>query len=291
MGCKEWDTKAFISRKTSTFAETNHKLIIPDHMNIKHTQVIAFSPTRTSLKVARAIARGWQGEALEEVDLTCRQLKESLSVNPDCVAVVAVPVYAGRVAPLALHRLRRVKGEGAPVILLAVYGNRDYEDALVELRDVMTAQGFVPLAAGAFIGEHSYSRPGMPVAEGRPDTADLQAAEDFGRRARLKCEAAGAFSPFFIKGNVPYREVGTPTPQAPVWREDDCAGCGTCMDVCPTQSIRMSDEGEVQTEPSTCIKCCACVKSCPAGALVFDTPYTAMLHTKFGARREPETFL
>lgn len=263
-------------------------------MNIKHTQVITFSPTRTSLKVARAVARGWQGEPLEELDLTCRQLKEPVRVPADCVAVVAVPVYAGRVAPLALRRLRQVQGEDTPVILLAVYGNRDYEDALVELRDTMSAQGFVPLAAGAFIGEHSYSRPGMPVAEGRPDATDLQQAEDFGRRARLKSESVArveALAPFFIKGNVPYREVGTPTPQAPVWQEDNCTGCGTCMDVCPTKSIRMTDEGEVQTEPSTCIKCCACVKSCPADALIFDTPYTAMLHTKFSARREPETFL
>lgn len=56
-------------------------------------------------------------------------------------------------------------------------------------------------------------------------------------------------------------------------------------------SIRMTDDGEVLTEPSTCIKCCACVKSCPTGALTFDTPYTAMLHAKCSARREPELFL
>ena len=85
-----------------------------------------------------------------------------------------MPVYAGRVAPIALQRIRRLKGENAPVVLVSVYGNRDYEDALVELRDETTRLGFTPLAAGAFIGEHSYSRPGMPVAEGRPDANDLQ---------------------------------------------------------------------------------------------------------------------
>ena len=89
-------------------------------------------------------------------------------------AFIAVPVYAGRVAPIALQRIRRLKGENAPVVLVAVYGNRDYEDALVELRDETTCLGFTPLAAGAFIGEHSYSRPGMPVAEGRPDANDLK---------------------------------------------------------------------------------------------------------------------
>lgn len=263
-------------------------------MKITNTQVIVFSPTHTSLHTAQAVARGLQGEHSELLDLTCCQLKEDRQISSDVVAVVAVPVYAGRVAPLALQRLKKVRGEGTPAVLLVLYGNRDYEDALVELRDVMTAQGFIPLAAGAFVGEHSYSRPEMPVAEGRPDADDIRRAEAFGKQARQKYELLenrNQLKPFFIKGNVPYREVGKSTPQAPVWNEEECSGCGTCIDVCPTMSIRMTDEGEVQTEPSTCIKCCACVKSCPSGALVFDTPYTAMLHTKFSARREPELFL
>lgn len=263
-------------------------------MKTIHTRVITFSPTHTSLKIARAVARGCQAAPAEELDLTCRQLRDTVRLGSDCLAVIAVPVYAGRVAPLALQRLKNVRGEQTPAVLLVVYGNRDYEDALVELRDAMTAQGFVPVAAGAFVGEHSYSRPGMPIAEGRPDEADLLLAEEFGRSARHKLDAAGgveALAPFYIKGNVPYREVGKPTPQAPVWHEDNCTGCGTCVDCCPTMSIRMTDEGEVQTEPLTCIKCCACVKACPAGALTFDTPYTAMLHAKFSARREPEEFM
>lgn len=90
-------------------------------------------------------------------------------------------MYAGRVAPIALQRLRRLRGNNAPAILITVYGNRDYEDALVELRDETIQLGFTPLAAGAFIGEHSYSRPNMPIAEGRPDITDLQTAEQFGK--------------------------------------------------------------------------------------------------------------
>ncbi|MCB5696659.1 hypothetical protein LIQ92_17345 [Fusicatenibacter saccharivorans] len=39
------------------------------------------------------------------------------------------------------------------------------------------------------------------------------------------------------------------------------------------------------------MKCCACVKECPNGARVFDTPYTPMLHQKCAARREPELFI
>ena len=103
-----------------------------------------------------------------EIDLTTDENSSPIEIK-DSITIIAVPVYAGRVAPIALQRLRRLRGNNAPAILITVYGNRDYEDALVELRDETIQLGFTPLAAGAFIGEHSYSRPNMPIAEGRPD--------------------------------------------------------------------------------------------------------------------------
>ena len=137
------------------------------------THIVFFSPTHTSAKIARAIGDGIGMERRIETDLTLDESITPIEIK-NALTIIAVPVYAGRVAPIALQRIRRLKGENAPVVLVSVYGNRDYEDALVELRDETTRLGFTPLAAGAFIGEHSYSRPGMPVAEGRPDANDLQ---------------------------------------------------------------------------------------------------------------------
>ena len=91
------------------------------------------------------------------------------------------------------------------------YGNRDYEDALVELYDLAVSLGLSPFAAGAFIGEHSYSTPEMPVAEGRPDSMDLADARIFGGECVRKLESPGAFAPFHIKGNRPYKEPSRPT--------------------------------------------------------------------------------
>ena len=216
--------------------------------------------------------------------------EEITEIPKDGITIIAVPVYAGRVAPIALQRLRRLRGNNAPAILITVYGNRDYEDALVELRDETIQLGFTPLAAGAFIGEHSYSRPNMPIAEGRPDITDLQTAEQFGKDCLTKLEKDEILSDFYIKGNIPYRFVGPSTPAAPVCTEE-CFACGECIEVCPTHAIALSDEGKIETEITKCIKCCACVKECPNGARVFDTPYTPMLHQKCAARREPELFI
>lgn len=225
-----------------------------------------------------------------EIDLTMDESSSPIEIH-DSIVIIAVPVYGGRVAPIALQRLRRLKGSNALSILVAVYGNRDYEDALVELRDETIRLGFTPLAAGAFIGEHSYSRPNMPIAEGRPDNADLQIAEQFGRDCLCKVEQTEQVIPtFYIKGNTPYRYVGPSTPASPVCT-DGCFACGDCIELCPTHAITLSLEGKIVTDTARCIKCCACVKECPNGARVFDTPYTAMLHQKCATRREPELFL
>jgi hypothetical protein len=122
------------------------------------THLIFFSPTQTSAKIARAIGEGIGMGRRMETDLTLDEQTSPIEMNGE-LCVIAVPVYGGRVAATALQRLQRLKGNGSPAILVVVYGNRDYEDALLELRDTAVQLGFVPLTAGAFIGEHSFSTP------------------------------------------------------------------------------------------------------------------------------------
>ena len=280
-------------------------------MEINNMSVVYYSPTYTSQKIARAVADGLGIARRTEHNLTTDRETDIIPVK-DSICVVAAPVYGGLTAPVALERFKRLKGENSIAIPLVVYGNRDYEDALVQLRDQLQQQGFTVLCGAAFIGEHSFSRPDMPVAEGRPDADDLHKAVTFGQKAlQSLCSqlhiteqpdtTARQFaltysqslntlvSTPFMKGNVPYKEAKTSAPAAPVVN-DLCYGCGECETLCPTGAITIVD-GRSTTDISLCTKCCACVKYCPVGARVFDTPFTAMLHQNFSARREPECFL
>ena len=152
---------------------------------IDRLTVICFSPTRTSRKIAEAVAAGMNGtpggtadyadasRQIRTIDLTLDRSDEPIILNSGGAVVLGAPVYAA--------------------VVTVTYGNRDYEDALVELYDLAVSLGLSPFAAGAFIGEHSYSTPEVPVAEGRPDTLDLADARIFGGQCARKLNSSGAF--------------------------------------------------------------------------------------------------
>ena len=259
-------------------------------MTFDAVHLIYFSPTHTSHTVGKAIAKGTGISQIIETDLTYCAPDNPVVVER-CLCVVAVPVYGGRVAETAMQRLEWISGKESPVVPVVVYGNRDYEDALLELTDWTIEHGFVPVAGAAFVGEHSYSRPDRPVAANRPDADDLQVATLLGIEV-MKCVAEVAepnrLPGLKVKGNRPYKVKGNKTPQAPVVNEELCTQCGLCAGICPVGAIAVGEESVSDAE--SCIKCCACVKGCPQNARIFDTPFTDFLFKNFSARREPELF-
>lgn len=48
--------------------------------------------------------------------------------------------------------------------------------------------------------------------------------------------------------------------------KDKCKGCGACISVCPTDSIKLVDNKAV-IDPLTCIGCGACTMVCPNQAI------------------------
>ena len=86
----------------------------------------------------------------------------------DELLVVGVPVYMGRVPELLMEWLHAVKASGSPAVSVVVYGNRAFEDSLIELEDILTERGCISIAGAAYIGEHSFSSPETPIAERCP---------------------------------------------------------------------------------------------------------------------------
>lgn len=242
---------------------------------------ITFSPTGGTNRVADilcgALHSQWTRlDLMEEI---------SLETNETDICLVAVPSFGGRVPDLAAQRLKGITGP-AKAILVCVYGNRAYEDTLVELQDILTAQGLQPVAAVAAIAEHSIMH---AYAVGRPDKTD----------ARQLANLAGYISANLRKknvelklpGNRPYKDyrVAPMIPQA----GSSCIGCGLCAQRCPTGAINMVDLN--MTDTAKCICCMACTAVCPTGARTPDPRQLEHLIQRIGfmliSRKDIELFV
>ena len=264
-------------------------------MNIEKIWTVSFSPTRTSKKSIEALASGITGIPRETIDLTYPGATPRHRFGPHELVIIGVPVYAGRVAPLAVKRLAAITGDGTPAVIAVTYGNRAYEDALVELRDIARQASLLPVAACAFIGEHSYSSPATPIAPGRPDNEDLTTAASFGARIAPKLEPLASVDATTcpqIPGAIPYKD-GVGLLPCPALHEDACTRCAVCLDACPTGAISL--ETSISIDKERCILCCACVKSCPEDALfIAAQPLNdkrRALSEQLVERKEPELFL
>ncbi len=219
---------------------------------------ITFSPTGGTRRASEFLCKGFNAQST--ITELCTQ-EENLNypnIAADDLVVISMPVYAGRVPALAVERLNNVISNGAKCVIIAVYGNRAYEDALIEMQDVATEMGFQVIAAIAAIAEHSVCR---MYATGRPDDIDAKELAAFSVAILEKIKGNKPFAPLALPGNRPYKQGCTgPFPTA----NDNCTDCGTCASQCPTGAIALDNPKGNNNE--LCIGCMRCVSVCPVHA-------------------------
>lgn len=241
-----------------------------------------FSPTGTSKKGAWAMASAL-GEATL-IDVTCAPAQERTFSSEDLV-VFGCPVYGGRVFHGALERLSPLRGQETPCLVTVTYGNRDFDDALLELTDFCKKQGFVPFAGAALIGEHTYGS----IQVGRPNDQDLEQDRAFALEAWDDFQSG--WQEFTPTGNHPYQEGGNGGSFVPQ-TTSACVHCGLCREQCPMQAI---GEDCTTIDGEKCISCFRCVKSCPKKAKGVFTPqyeaFAAAFSEKLKEPKENQYFL
>ena len=258
-------------------------------MEILKINVVYFSATHTTRKVVRTIAEQFSGEK-KEYNITQQVIDGEVFLTESDLLLVGMPVYSGRIPIQTLHSLNQIKANQTPAIIVCVYGNRDYDDALLELKELVEANGFTVVSAGAFVAQHSIF---PQVGQNRPDEKDLSKIKEFAVLSAKLLESITELCsvPFFeVKGNRPYKVPG----KIPLRPKGDkkCDKCGICVKMCPTGAI--PKDIPQKTDKAKCIACGRCIVVCPQQARHFGGLLYKLARKKFiksnSVRKEPSVF-
>ena len=276
-------------------------------MNVSKVYAVYFSGTGTTEKVVTKIAETIAESLTPGKDVTIFDFtnpsarKMTHSFRKDDLVIFGVPTYAGRVPNVLLPYIKEsIRADGGPAVGVVTFGNRDFDDSLIELEELLVWDGFKPVAAAAFACEHAFS---YTLAAGRPDEKDMKSAVRFAVDAavKIKTSTLEEAGPVRVAGHLPIRPYYTPRDRngdpidirkvKPVTGEE-CDRCGICAEVCPMGSIPKSVP---TTCTGICIKCGACVKKCPLKCKTFTDPnYLYHMHEleeMYTRRAEPAFFL
>lgn len=281
-------------------------------MKIKKVAAVCFSPTGNAKKIVSAIAgtiASKDGLPVEIIDITLPQFRHHIyRFGEGDLVVFGIPVYAGRIPNKILPAVQSIfVGNGALAVPVVTFGNRSFDNALIELRIELEQHGFHTIAGAAFVSEHVMSD---KLAGGRPNESDFQEICQFALDVAGKAAAieegphdgmAQVPAPVQVDGIDPvpgyYRPLqadGSPANflKARPKTTEACTDCGICARACPMGSISFED---FRTVNGVCIKCQACVKLCPVHAKYFDDPvmlsHIRMLEENYARRTENRVFL
>ena len=230
-------------------------------MNIRQITSVYFSPTGNTKTVMELIA-GQLSDCPARLDLTGPGKRPEYHFLENEAVLVGVPVYGGRVPAVAAERLKKLHGRRTAAVLVVTYGNRAYEDALLELKLILIRQGFRPVAAAAVPAEHNIVR---SIAQGRPDKQDRKKLKyftrDLGRRF-WELESNYRIGDLKTPGSRPFRKYhGVPLK---IKAGPSCKKCGLCAELpCAGNFQNGSEDHRFRTVYGLYALCQAVSVRCP----------------------------
>lgn len=246
---------------------------------------IYFSPSETTKKVAEQIAGNFSKDC-ETYDLL--NFDDNKEFSSDDIAIVAMPIFAGRLPKSGRERLSKLKGNNTKAIAVTNYGNAHVSDALLELVDLLKENSFDVIAAATTVSHHSIFD---GVAVGRPDASDIEKINEFSKRCMEKIESGESLQSE-IPGNRPYCDYKQ-LPFIITCDEAKCSFCYDCVLICPEKAI--PDDDHINTDLELCSRCTACINICPEDARMFSGEAFEAKKPLFeeanSKRKEPEFYL
>lgn len=241
-----------------------------------------FSPTEGTEHSIRILAENIS-DSVSYMDMTLPKNREKqVSFSEYDLLILGCPVYAGQMPPVE-GLFENLEGHNTPCVIMAAYGNRHYDDALAQMKQRLTQNGFICIAAIACIIPHVFSE---KLGANRPDNDDLTIISKFSQKVKLQLKN-GSCTAISVPGNEnPEPKAVNPMPKS---RDEKlCNQCQACVHNCPVGAI---NPDTFAIDDALCINCMRCAKICKQQARAFDnTNVKIYLESNYLARREIEVY-
>lgn len=257
-------------------------------------QNIYFSPTGGVKKVADVICGAlkdlFSAEAVKTIDLSAPKaatdgIIQNAGIASDDFCVISAPSFSGRLPALCAERLSQLSANGSKAAAVCVYGNRAFDDALLELSNIAEDCGFNLTGAISAVAQHSLD---ADIGANRPDAKDAADLTEFAKT--LYGRSLSGNAEITVPGNYPYRDL-SPAPTAPE-TSDACIDCKKCAKACPAGAVDIGDVKKI--DKAACFLCVRCVNICPVKAKFINPDVehavASMLESVAKERRDPEIF-
>ena len=276
-------------------------------MQIERIQVIYFSPTGTTERVARILSERLAdrlqipANMLNFIDFTLPAAREiQYHFTSHDLIIAASPTYAGKLPNKIMPDWKScLHGENTLVIPVVTFGNRSFDNALSELANILFNNNFNILAAAACVSRHAFTD---QIGTDRPNRDDQRELNHFADQIAEKIKnnninnilsqiPGDPDAPYYIPKDINHNPAKF-LKAKPKTDLSKCSQCGVCARRCPMGAIDLQDISNIT---GICIKCQSCIRHCTRRAKYFDDPaflsHVAMLEQNFRDPKQNQFFL
>lgn len=262
--------------------------------------IFYFSESGNTEEVAIAIYERLEKAGFEVEPVRYQDL-EDLPEATDGVDLLGVgfPTFFGYPPKFITDTLKGFrKVHGTDAFVFTTYGGTTAGDSLYEAARVLAKKGYRILGGLKIEGSDDYPQGReLGINKGRPDENDLDAAREFvdlilearkeGRH--LSPDLLASNTPFFAENRgKPRRAVISrlrrPVEGKIVFDPNQCIFCVTCIQSCPTKSIKRGTRTpEFDWKCIDGVRCYQCVRVCPGKAFTVRYPLRIEEYLKYKA--------
>ena len=237
--------------------------------------LIYFSATGNTKKIADTIGNCLENQdiSVTKIDITSHESrKEQISLSKYDAVIFGFPIYSLRAPRVCRQWLETLDGDGKKCSVFFTFGGFGKDPAHYFIKELLDKRSFTLVSTAEFLAVHTFNRCGWQAAEGRPNQADFEAAEEYAQKTlrRFTGEDLNVICDF-DKPMYPSEQLDMAEKfrfqlitQLPSRESQNCSMCMLCEKLCPTNAM---DAEKGIADPACCIACFRCIANCPDGVL------------------------